>query len=66
MSFRTLLGISATGALVPSYQPLQTQLRPLINIDYMLYKTVVLCGLWCYGFWLCLQPPLETTKYLTR
>lgn len=50
MSFRTLVGISATGALVPGYQPLQTQLRPLTNIDYMLHKTVALYVLWCMDF----------------
>lgn len=66
MSFRTLSGTGATGALVPSYQPLQTQLKPLKHVDYMLYKTVVLYVLWCSGFWLQLQPLLETTKYLTQ
>lgn len=64
-SLRTLLGIGATGTLVPSYQPLQTQLRPLKYVDYILYKTVFYV-LWCSRFWLWLQPPSETTKYLTQ
>lgn len=65
MSLRTLLGIGATGTLVPSYQPLQTKLRPLKHVDYILYKTVF-CVFWCSRFWLWLQPPSETTKYLTQ
>jgi len=66
MSFRTLLGFSTTGALVPSYQSSQTRFRPLINIDYLLHKIVVMHVLWCYRFWVCLQLSAETTKYLAQ
>lgn len=66
MSFRPLLGVSTTDALVPSYHTSQIQLRPLISIDYLLYKIVVMHVLWCYGLWVCLQLSIETTKYLTQ
>lgn len=66
MSFRTLLGVSTAGALVPSYRSSQALLRPPINIDYLLYKIVVMHVLCCYGFWVCSQLSIETTEYLTQ
>lgn len=62
MSFRTLLGVSYDSAPVPNYQSCQTQSRPLININFLLYKLIVMHILWCYGLWVCFQLPIETTQ----
>lgn len=52
-------GLDTEGTHISTYH---AQLRPLINIDYPLYKIIVMHGLWCYRLQVCFQLPVETMQ----